>query len=197
MRLKAVLLLLGLALFGAGVAWQVSEALHRLPNVDISALVTPMRVMTPLPPGYTPSATRPFSLSFEELMAIQNLPSSLEEAIRRSMSVTPGSLGSGLANRQDFEIVRAFRTSKRPFNPHLPYPNDLYCITVYPEVGITLYVQDYVPRPDRIGINSADDYEPGATQRGRIDHFVAIQRERSGGWELYHPEVYPWQRLCS
>jgi hypothetical protein len=149
------------------------------------------------PNGAPPTATLPFMLSLDELMAIQNLPSSLKDAIADAMHVPAFSLGSGFANSQAYEIVRAFRTSKRPFRPDLPYPNDLYCITVYPEVGITLYLQDYVPRPGRIGINSPDDYEPGATQRGLIDHFVAIQRERSGGWELYHPEVFPWQLLCN
>lgn len=191
MRLKWVGIALGLVAFGAGLVGQVAEQVQRLPDVDLSPYITPSR------PTSTSRSRETVLLSFEELMAIQRVPSSLETTIAASVGLPTGTLGSGLANRQEYEIVGAFRTSKRPIHPPLSSPNDVYCIRVYPVVGITLYVQDYVPRPDRMTLNHADDYQPGQSQRGRMDRFVAIQREAGGSWELYHPEVFNWNALCA
>lgn len=135
----------------------------------------------PVPPANATNA-RPLSIDPAMLMTITSLPTALNDAITASL-------------HSRTEIIAAQHTDKIPLEPMAPTIRNVWCITIYPEATITLYVQRYQVPADALFVQSGD-FVPGAQQTGRIDHFFAIQRGEA--WELYHPEVYHWTQLgCS
>jgi hypothetical protein len=125
------------------------------------------------------SATPPLSIDPAMLYAIQSMPEDLTAAIT--------------ANTQGrTEIVAVQHTSRVPLEPMATPIEDVWCITIYPAATMTLYVEQYVAPQDDLFI-TAGEYVPGASSSGRIDHFLAARRGEA--WELYHPEVYSWDRL--
>lgn len=166
-----------------GAALLIAVAVGTLQNVSQMPAAaprpqSPAATLTPRP-AQDVTATPPFSIDPAMLSAIQSLPADLMETIATN-------------TRGRTEIVAAQHTGKVPLEQTAASIEEVWCIHIYPAAVMTLYVQRYVARKDAIFV-SGDDYVPGESGSGLIDHFLAARRGEV--WELYHPEVYSWNAL--
>lgn len=177
MRYQTVARGAALVLVTLVVARWFADLFHSPPDIPARPDVVPIAVTRD---SVTPTFTPPFRIEPGMLWTIQHLPPDLARAIA---AASPGSRA---------EIIAAQQTSAVPLEPMAPPSEEAWCLTVYPEAHITLYVQPYIAPPGAVWVRSGD-FIPGEQRTGWISQFSALKRRER--WELYHPEVYDWSSL--